>query len=90
MLRWRRRPAETSTNAKNARKPFGNESRAELEIPRYIDDYNYYMGGVDIIDQHRAVYMTQRKALRTWWLLFYWMVDYMCINAFKIAVKKEG
>ena len=65
MLRWRRRPAETSTNAKNARKPFGNESRAELEIPRYIDNYNHYIEEVDIADQYRVVYITQRKALRT-------------------------
>ncbi|KAL8739891.1 MAG: hypothetical protein Q9190_007350, partial [Brigantiaea leucoxantha] len=89
-LRWRRRPADTSTNAKNARKPFSDQPRAELEIPRCIDDYSYHIGGVDIADQHRAAYMTQRKALRTWWPLFYRIIDHICITAFKIAVKKEA
>ncbi len=51
VLRWRKRPLDTSTNAKQARKPFeGYGARMEQHIPRYIDDYNYDMGGVDIAD----------------------------------------
>ncbi len=65
--RWRRRPQQTSSNATNARKPFnGKGPRAELAIPRYIDEYNFNMGGVDIADQHRAAYKTQRKVIRNW------------------------
>ena len=41
-------------NAKITRKPFeGKGSRVELEIPRYIDEYNFNMGGVDIADQYQ-------------------------------------
>jgi hypothetical protein len=85
ITRWRRAPAPTSTNAAIARKPFKGEARAELEIPRFIDDYNYNMGGVDIADQHRQAFCTQRKTLRNWWCLFYWLLDHSIINAFKIA-----
>jgi len=64
--------------------------RAELDIPRYIDEYNYNMGGVDIADQHRSAFKTQRKAMRNWLPHWYWMLDYAIINAFKMAVYAPG
>ena len=89
--RWRKRPQDTSTNARIARKAFdGKGSRAELEIPRYIDEYNFNMGGVDIADQHRQAYSTQRKSMRNWLPKCYWMIDHACINAFKIGVHAPG
>ena len=85
--RSRKRPAQTSTNARMTRKSFdGLGSRAELEIPRYIDGYKYNMGLVDIADQHRQAYATQRKSMRKWLPKWYWMIDHACINAFKIGV----
>lgn len=88
VTRLRKRPAETSTNAKTARRAFGDEARLELDIPRFINDYNYYIGGVDIANQHRQVYHTQRRANRNWMSLFYWAVDHATIKAFKIGVNK--
>ncbi|KAK3167315.1 hypothetical protein OEA41_010442 [Lepraria neglecta] len=64
--------------------------RAELEVPRYINDYNYNMGGVDIADQHRQAFKTQRKAMKNWYPSWYWMLDHACINAFKIGVHTPG
>lgn len=91
VLRWRKRPLDTSTNAKQARKPFeGYGARMEQHIPRYIDDYNYDMGGVDIADQHRNAFKTQRKALRNWIPQWYWMIDSAVINAYKIGVLAPG
>ena len=85
--RQRKRPLDTSTNARNARKPFeGLGARVDLEIPCYIDEYNFNMGGVDIADQYRQVYTTQRIAQRNWSPLQYQMLDYIYINAFKLAV----
>ncbi len=85
VTRWRRRPQATFTNATNVRKPFeGLGPRAELKIPRYINEYNYNMGGVDIADQHRAAYKTQRKAMRNWLPHWYWMLDHATFNSFKV------
>ncbi|CAG8586621.1 4867_t:CDS:1, partial [Paraglomus occultum] len=54
VARERRRPRETSTNANTVRRVFGNLSKKSLQIPKIIDDYNHYMGGVDIADQLRG------------------------------------
>jgi hypothetical protein len=50
ILRYRRRPASTSTNAHIVRSVFGELVRKWLEIPLGIDQYNHFMGGVDIAD----------------------------------------
>ena len=83
--RKRKCPSKTSTNATTARKPFNGRPTADLPIPRLIDDYNHYMGGVDIANQLRAVYETHRKAWRSWWPLFYWCLDTAAVNAYKIS-----
>ncbi|CAG8759333.1 13744_t:CDS:2, partial [Acaulospora morrowiae] len=61
----RRRPRETSSNANMVYQVFGNASRKELAIPKIIDDYNHYMGGVDIADQLRGYYNCQLTVRRT-------------------------
>jgi hypothetical protein len=48
-----KRPPETPTSAKTACKPFRDISRKELQILKLIDDYNYYMNGVDQADRLR-------------------------------------
>jgi len=35
-----------------------------LPIPSTIDDYNYYIGGVDIVDQLRAGFSTQQRRVK--------------------------
>lgn len=66
-----RRPQDTSTNAASVRKIFGPEVQKLLAILTLIDDYNHYMGGVDIGDQLRAYYTTQLRSRRNWLPLFY-------------------
>jgi hypothetical protein len=61
------------------------EYRKELDIPLFIDDYNYNMGGVDIANQNREVYETQRRVRRNWWPLFYWILDTAIVNAYHLA-----
>ncbi len=80
----RRRPAKTSTNRRIVRKVFGSDYIKDLHIPRFIDDYNHYMGGVDLANQFREAYETHRPTFRTWWPLFYWLVDIACINAYRL------
>ncbi len=42
------------------------------------------MGGVDLANQFREAYETHRATLRTWWPLFYWLIDVACINAYRL------
>ena len=80
----RKRPARTSTNGRIVRHVFGEEHTKELEIPRFIDDYNHHMGGVDLANQFREVYEAHRATQRNWWPLFYWLLDMACINAYRL------
>ena len=41
IIRNRKRPKATSSKAKTARAPFGNQLRKDLAIPVLVDDYNY-------------------------------------------------
>jgi hypothetical protein len=91
--RLRKRPATTSTSAKSAREPFGDQPIKEISVPRLIDDYNYHMGGVDRANQLRASYETHQKCLRSWWPIFFWALDIAIINAYsiaKIARRQQG
>ena len=55
----RKRPSETSTSAKTARAPFGNNSTALLGIPILGDKYNHHMGAIDQGNQLKAGYTFQ-------------------------------
>lgn len=81
----RRRPAETSTNAKIARATFHGEAQAELPVPKFNNDHNHCMNNVDIADQLRERHGTQRKAWSNWWPLFHLIIDHACINAYLIS-----
>jgi hypothetical protein len=67
----RKRPARTSTNARIVRAIFNQESTKELYIPCFIDDYNRYIGGVDLANQFREPYEVHRTTQRNWWPRFY-------------------
>jgi Transposase IS4 len=80
IIRNRRRPRETSSNSNTVRQVFGNAPRKELAIPKVIDDYNHYMGGVDIADQLRGYYNCQLTVRRTWFPLLFWLLDTVLVN----------
>jgi hypothetical protein len=80
----RKRPAKTSTNGRIVRQVFGKEPTKSLQIPSIIDDYNQFMGGVDLANQFRESYETHKPTLRNWWPLFYWFIDVICINAYRL------
>jgi hypothetical protein len=83
--RERKRPSKTSTSAAIARAPFGDSVKKKLHIPVLIDDYNHYMGAVDIANQLRAEYVTHKPTFRSWWPLFYWILDAAVVNAYRIS-----
>lgn len=60
----RRQPAKSSTSAKTARVPFQGQATKMLEIPQLIDAYNHHMNGVDIGDQLRSEFQTERRIRR--------------------------
>jgi Transposase IS4 len=80
----RKRPAKTSTNRRIVRQVFRAEHTKELQIPCFIDDYNQYIGGVDLANQYREPYETHKPTYRTWWPLFYWLINVCCINAYRL------
>ena len=58
----RRRPRNAnSVHKRVARAVFGNAYEKELPVPIAIDDYNHFMGAVDIGDQYRASYNWKHK-----------------------------
>ena len=84
ILRPRRRPTKSATNARTSREVFGDLAIKELLIPKFIDDYNHYMGGVDHADQLRSYYNTQRIHLKNWKPLWHFLLDTTITNCFKL------
>jgi hypothetical protein len=88
--RYRRRPSKTSTSAKTARVPFGDQPRAWLNIPNFVDAYNHYMGAVDRADQLRAVYgYKQRCRSGEHTALYEFLIELSVINAYLLSLHSE-
>ena len=87
--RMRRRPAKTSTNARTSRAPFGDLAVKKLPIPDFIDFYNHFMNGVDVADQLRCYYNTQRIHVKTWKPLWHFLLDTAVSNSYKILNTTE-
>lgn len=83
--RKRHRPTKTATNARTSRVLFGEEAVKELSISEFFDMYNHFMNGVDVADQMRSYYNTQRVHLKNWKPLWHYLLDTAVTNAYKIA-----
>src|SRR6266536_4219983 len=70
----RKRPSTTSTNAHITREVFGDLPFMVLEILTFIDDYNHNMNSVDLANQYRQPYDTQKIVYRTWIPLLHWIL----------------
>jgi len=46
----RNRPIKILTNGCIIRKVFRSEHTKDLQIPYFINDYNYYIGGVNLVN----------------------------------------
>ena len=53
----RRKPRITQKNKAHVEKVWGKLGKIIIGIPKLIDDYNHWMGGVDLADQRIAYYM---------------------------------
>jgi len=85
IIRERRRPTATSTGARQTAKIFGSSVQKMLPIPLFIDQYNHYMNGVDVADQIRSYYTTQRRHHQTWKPLWHFLLDTVASNCFKLS-----
>lgn len=70
-----RKPRSTTAYSNAARLAFTTidpiAHRLPFHIPKAIDDYNHYMGGVDIADKFCSYYHIQRRESRNWIPLFW-------------------
>jgi hypothetical protein len=90
VIRHRKRPTTTSTSAKTARKPFGSEPEKDLPIPKFVDDYNHYMGYVDRADQLRATNPGLRRIRHGGWhALWNIIFNVTLVNSFLLSDYKE-
>ena len=72
----------TATGYRQTVKMFGNEPRSLLDIPEFIDEYNLWMCGVDIADQLRSYYNTERVHRKIWKPLFSFLLDTIVGNSY--------
>lgn len=91
----RKRPSETSTSAKTARVPFGNNPTALLGIPVLDEKYNHYMGAIDQGNQLKAGYTFQEIHRRgghhslITWLLETAVVNSYLLSFYSLVLEKE-
>jgi len=52
--RKKKRPRITQKNRSHVREIWGTEGVVSISIPTLIDDYNHWIGGVDVSDQRIA------------------------------------
>ena len=65
ITRLRRRPIKTVTNIRTFRISFKENDVKELNIPEFIDIYNHFMNDVDMTNQLRLYYNTQRTYFKS-------------------------
>jgi hypothetical protein len=85
ITRNRKRPKKISTNSSIAREVFDRQYRKQLEIPLFIDCYNYHMNSVDIANQLRAtvtVHFSRNK--KEFFPGMFWSINMILTNYWKI------
>ena len=80
--RCRRKPRVTPKNKAHVDKVWGDKGKMDIEIPRLIDDYNHWMGGVDLSDQHISYYHPNLRCRRNWIPMFIQMMSIIRSNAY--------
>ena len=90
--RVRRKPRITNNNRAHVEEIWGKDGKKEIFIPVLIDDYNHWMGGVDLSDQRIAYYQPDLRCRRTWIPLFIQLLSLTRNNAYHVhkedALKK--
>ena len=89
--RKRKRPRVTQNNRAHVNKIWGDKGATDIYIPTMIDDYNYWMGGVDVADQRIAYYHPSNLVCqRNWIPIFIQLLSIIRNNAFLVHSKSMG
>ena len=80
--RCRRRPRKTQKNQSHAENVWGSKGKVNIMIPKLIDDYNHWMGGVDLYDQHISYYHPNIRCRRNWVPTFIQMLSIIRSNSY--------
>ena len=80
--RNRKRPRKTCKNSGHVDKVWGDDAVKEIFIPTLIDDYNHWMGGVDLCDQRISYYHCNFRCHRNWIPMFLQILSIVRNNAF--------
>ena len=70
------------------RKKGGCGGKEVVEKPEIIKDYNCFMGGVDVVDQHLVYCGIGRKGLKWWRCVFYHLLEMAIVNSYAIYPEK--
>ena len=88
--RLRRRPKKTSSMAKTARVPFGDQPTKVLPIPQLYDSYNHNMLAVDVADQLASSNAGYRRIRRgAWHALDQWLLVTVLVNSYLVALNSD-
>ncbi len=56
--------------------------KPDRKKPKVIEQYNQAMGGVDKADQMGIYYCFQRKSLKWWKNVFFWLIEISVVNSY--------
>ncbi|KAH6932307.1 hypothetical protein HPB50_004639 [Hyalomma asiaticum] len=62
-----------------------NGSTLAVMCPKAVADYNLWMGAIDRFDQKRNSYTADRRSMKSWYRIFYFLFDTSVVNAFITA-----
>ena len=85
VLRTRKRPNNQNTKAKA---PFGASTTKVLPFPVALDDYNHFMGAVDLGDQLETYFEPAFRLFKHWKALFRWLLMTTITNCWVLWDRK--
>ena len=89
--RMRKCPRKTQNNRNHVDRILGENRAVEIYIPTLIDDYNYWMGGVDVSDQRISYYHPSNLVLqRNWIPIFMQLLSIIRNNAYLVHRQNMG
>ena len=82
--RTRRKPRKTLKNKGHVDTIWGKNGKANVKIPTLIEDYNHWMGGVDLSDQRISYYHPDIRCRRNWVPIFIQLLSIIRNNSFLV------